>query len=210
MNSEKVDIVHAQGKASRSYDSNMDEEVKYLDRELPKDLRVVSMINTVDDVAVTVPSEKRLGVETLAVIILNFNSDGINEYDEIEAVKKDIIKYRDIGVVYPIADIKYEEYNLVLSWEKCIFMVKEYIILCHKMSKQGIEVYRANKEAMEDVPPPVLVKGIRSFLGHAGFFKRFIKDISKIANPLCKLLEREVKFVFDDACLKDLCSLTHD
>ena len=46
------------------------------------------------------------------------------------------------------------------------------------------------------------MKGVRSFLGHAGFYRRFIKDFSKIAHPLCKLLEKDCKFYFDESCLK--------
>ncbi|WMV51312.1 hypothetical protein MTR67_044697 [Solanum verrucosum] len=45
------------------------------------------------------------------------------------------------------------------------------------------------------------MKGVRSFLGHAGFYQRFIKDFSKIAHPLCKLSEKEAKFYFDDASM---------
>ena len=45
------------------------------------------------------------------------------------------------------------------------------------------------------------MKGVRSFLGYAGFYRRFIKDFSKIAKPLSNLLEKEAKFIFDDACL---------
>ena len=52
------------------------------------------------------------------------------------------------------------------------------------------------------MPPPKCVKDIRSFLGHAGFYRRFIKDFSKIAKPLCKLFAKEAIFEFDDACLK--------
>ena len=48
--------------------------------------------------------------------------------------------------------------------------------------------------------PPTTVKGIRSFLGHAGFYRRFIKDFSKIARPLCRLLEKDAKFKFDESC----------
>ena len=48
--------------------------------------------------------------------------------------------------------------------------------------------------------PPTSVKGIRSFLGHAGFYRRFIKYFSKIARPLCRLLEKDAKFDFDDTC----------
>ena len=95
-----------------------------------------------------------------------------------------------------------EESNIVLNWEKCHFMVKEGIVLGHKISSKGIEVDRAKIEVIEKLPPPISVKGIRSFLGHAGFYRRFIKDFSKIAHPLCKLLEKEIKFVFNDACRK--------
>ena len=49
--------------------------------------------------------------------------------------------------------------------------------------------------------PPTTVNGIRSFLGHAGFYKRFIKDFSKIVRPLCSLLKKYAKFDFDDKCL---------
>ena len=48
--------------------------------------------------------------------------------------------------------------------------------------------------------PPITVKMIRSFLGHAGFYRRFIKDLSKILIPLCRLLEKDAKFEFDDSC----------
>jgi hypothetical protein len=94
------------------------------------------------------------------------------------------------------------EFNLVLNWEKCHFMVKEGIVLGHKISEKGIEVDRAKIEVIEKLPPPISVKGVRSFLGHAGFYRRFIKDFSKISSPLCKLLEKDAKFDFNDDCLK--------
>ncbi|KAL5568863.1 hypothetical protein UlMin_025438 [Ulmus minor] len=77
-----------------------------------------------------------------------------------------------------------EETNLVLNWEKCHFMVKEGIVLGHKVSRDGLEVDKAKVETIEKLPHPVSVKGIRSFLGHAGFYRRFIKDFSKVAKPL--------------------------
>ncbi|XP_071932873.1 uncharacterized protein [Coffea arabica] len=94
-----------------------------------------------------------------------------------------------------------EETNLVLNWEKCHFMVKEGIVLGHKISSKGIEVDQAKIEVIEKLPPPNNVKGIRSFLGHAGFYRRFIKDFSKIVKPLCDLLCKDTPFQFDDNCL---------
>ncbi|KAK1626120.1 hypothetical protein QYE76_000435 [Lolium multiflorum] len=93
-----------------------------------------------------------------------------------------------------------EETNLVLNWEKCHFMVNEGIVLGHKISERGIEVDRAKVEAIEKMPYPRDVKGIRSVLGHAGFYRRFIKDFSKISKPLTNLLQKDVPFVFDDDC----------
>ena len=75
--------------------------------------------------------------------------------------------------------IRCEETNLVLNWEKCHFMVKEGIILGHRISQRGIEVDKAKIETIEKLLPPSSVKGIRSFLGHVGFYKRFIKDSTK-------------------------------
>ena len=95
-----------------------------------------------------------------------------------------------------------EETNLVLNWEKCHFMVKEGIVLGHKISARGIEVDKAKVEIIEKLPPPTTVKGIRSFLGHAGFYRRFIKDFSQISKPLCNLLEKDTVFCFDEKCLE--------
>ncbi|XP_047251270.1 uncharacterized protein LOC124886542 [Capsicum annuum] len=80
--------------------------------------------------------------------------------------------------------------------------IKKGIFLRHKISENRIEVDRAKVEVIKKLPPPISVKGVQSFLGHAGFNRRFIKDFSKIANPLCELLDKEVKFSFDDNCLK--------
>ncbi|XP_021770244.1 uncharacterized protein LOC110734402 [Chenopodium quinoa] len=78
---------------------------------------------------------------------------------------------------------------------------KEGIVLGHVVSSRGIEVDRAKIEVIERLPPPTNVKGIRSFLGHAGFYRRFIKDFSKIAKPLTQLLVKDAPFVFSNDCL---------
>ena len=92
------------------------------------------------------------------------------------------------------------EHGLVLNWEKYHFMAQEVIVLGHLVSKRGIEVDRAKIEVIAKLSPPKCVKDIRSFLGHAGFYRRFIKDFSKISKPLCKLLAKDGTFEFDDAC----------
>jgi hypothetical protein len=91
-----------------------------------------------------------------------------------------------------------KEKNLVLNWEKCHFMVKQGIVLGYVISHQEIEVNKVKVDLISNLPPPRTVKEICSFLGHAGFYRRFIQEFSKIAKPLCKLLANETLFVFDE------------
>jgi len=71
-----------------------------------------------------------------------------------------------------------EEKHLILNWEECHFLVQEGIVLGHKVSEHGIEVDKAKIKVIEKIPPPTNVKGIRSFLGHTGSHRRFIKNFS--------------------------------
>ena len=68
-----------------------------------------------------------------------------------------------------------KEANLILNWEKCHFMVEKGIVLGHKILSARIEVDRAKIKIIEKLPPPTTVKGVRGFLGHANFYRRFIK-----------------------------------
>ncbi|GKA59865.1 reverse transcriptase domain-containing protein [Tanacetum coccineum] len=86
--------------------------------------------------------------------------------------------------------------------EKNHFMVKEGIVLGHKISKKGIEVDKAKIDVIAKLPHPTTVKGIRSFLGHAGFYRRFIKDFSKISRPMTHLLEKNTPFIFFEECIQ--------
>ena len=93
------------------------------------------------------------------------------------------------------------ETNLLMNWEKCHFMVQEGIVLGHKISSRGLEVDKAKIDVIEKLPPPMNVKGIRSFLEYVGFYRRFIKDFSKITKPLSNLLRRDFVFKCDEECL---------
>ena len=86
------------------------------------------------------------------------------------------------------------EKNLVLNWEKCHFMASQGIVLGYIISEKGIEVDKAKIELISKLPPPTNVKTVRQFLGHSGFYRRFIQDFSKIAKPLYKLLKKDSKF----------------
>ena len=81
-------------------------------------------------------------------------------------------------------------------------MVTECIVLGHKIPTRGIEVDQAKIEVIEKLPPPWGVKGVRNFLGHTSFYRRFIQDFSKIAKPLSNLIVKENPFHFNEECLQ--------
>ncbi|GJV42098.1 reverse transcriptase domain-containing protein [Tanacetum coccineum] len=85
---------------------------------------------------------------------------------------------------------------------KSLLPKKEGIVLGHKVSSAGLEVDKAKINVISKIPPPTNIKCVRSFLGHAGFYRRFIKDFLKISRPLTKLLEKDTPFEFDDECQK--------
>ncbi|RDX81199.1 Retrovirus-related Pol polyprotein from transposon 17.6, partial [Mucuna pruriens] len=92
--------------------------------------------------------------------------------------------------------------NLVLNIEKCRFMVTEGIVLGHLVSNRGIEVDKSKIDIITSLPNLASMQEVRSFLGHARFYRRFIKNFSKIALPLSKLLQKDVEFNFDQPCIE--------
>nr|GEY18467.1 reverse transcriptase domain-containing protein [Tanacetum cinerariifolium] len=110
-----------------------------------------------------------------------------------DVIKIEVLKLLNAGLIYPVSNS---------PWEKSYFMVKEGIVLGHKISKNRIEVDKAKVDVIAKLPHPTTVKGIRSFLGHAGFYRRFIQNFSKIAPPMTHLLEKDTPFFFSKECVK--------
>nr|GEU80993.1 reverse transcriptase domain-containing protein [Tanacetum cinerariifolium] len=147
-----------------------------------------------------------------------------------EVIKKEVLKLLDSELIYPMSNshwvtfkfpsilkIKKRPYSCILTerlpndacllgcamhWEKSNFMVKEGIVLGHKISKNMIEVDKAKVDVITKLPHPTTVKGIHSFLGHASFYRRFIQDFSKIAPPMTRLLEKDTLFFFSKKCVE--------
>uniref|UniRef100_A0A2N9HU83 Integrase catalytic domain-containing protein n=1 Tax=Fagus sylvatica TaxID=28930 RepID=A0A2N9HU83_FAGSY len=92
------------------------------------------------------------------------------------------------------------EKGLVLNWEKCHFMVTSGIVLGHVVSSKGIEVDKAKVDLILNLPTPKTVRDVRSFLGHVGFYRRFIRDFSSISRPLCNLLLKKSTFEWTESC----------
>ncbi|GKA96302.1 reverse transcriptase domain-containing protein [Tanacetum coccineum] len=103
-----------------------------------------------------------------------------------------------------------EETNLVLNWEKCHFMVKEGIVLGHKVSGSGIEDDKSKIKSISKLPYPTNVKAIRSFLGYAGFYRRFIKYFSHSAHPMTQLLVKDFPFNFSKECIQAFDTLKRE
>ena len=90
--------------------------------------------------------------------------------------------------------------QLYAKFSKCEFWLDSVTFLGHVVSKEGIRVDPKKVEAVLDWPRPTTVTEIRSFLGLAGYYRRFVQDFSRIAAPLTRLTQKNVRFVWDDAC----------
>ena len=84
------------------------------------------------------------------------------------------------------------------KFSKCEFWLNQVAFLCHVVSKDGIQVDPKKIEAVIDWPRPTTVTEVRSFLGLAGYYKRFVKDFSKIAAPLTRLTQKNIRFNWTD------------
>nr|GEU46629.1 DNA-directed DNA polymerase [Tanacetum cinerariifolium] len=93
-----------------------------------------------------------------------------------------------------------KSYKRAIDWKHSD--IKEGIVLGHKISKEGIEVDKAKVDVITKLPHSTTVKSIQSILGHAGFYRRFIKDFSKITRPMTRLLEKDNPFLFSKECVE--------
>nr|GEU66565.1 reverse transcriptase domain-containing protein [Tanacetum cinerariifolium] len=120
-----------------------------------------------------------------------------------DVIKQEVLKLLDAGLISSISDSPWvSPVHCVTKKEKSHFMVKEGIVLDHKIYKEGIKVDKAKVDVIAKLHHPTTVKGIRSFLGHSGFYHRFIKDFSKIARPMTRLLEKDTLFLFFKECVE--------
>nr|GEX98760.1 hypothetical protein [Tanacetum cinerariifolium] len=115
-----------------------------------------------------------------------------------DVIKKEVKKLLDARLIYPISDSPWMLERLAENEYYCFLDG----FSGHKISKKGIEVDKAKNKVISKLPQPTTVKGIRSFLEHAGFYQRFIKDFSKISRPMTHLLEKNAPFVFSNDCIQ--------
>nr|GFA14387.1 reverse transcriptase domain-containing protein [Tanacetum cinerariifolium] len=137
-----------------------------------------------------------------------------NHLSRLESPYENVLDPKEINETFPLEMLSmvtfrgdssapwYEDTNLCLNWEKSHFMVKEGIVLGHKISKNGVEVDKAKVDVISKLPHPITVKGVRSFLGQVGFYQRFIQDFFKISRPMTQLLEKNTLFIFSEDCIK--------
>ena len=79
--------------------------------------------------------------------------------------------------------------------------------LGHVVSREGVSVDTSKTEIVQDWAQPKSVFEIRSFLGLAGYYRRFVKDFSRLASPLTRLTRKGVKYVWSETCAKSFKEL---
>ncbi|CAN6567556.1 unnamed protein product [Malus baccata var. baccata] len=119
-----------------------------------------------------------------------------------EVVRNEVLKLLDVGIIYPISDSKWVSAIQVVPKKVGITVMKnENKELLPTKPTARMEVDKAKIDIITNMAAPTTVKGVRSFLGHAGFYRRFIKNFSMITRPLCNLLAKNVEFHFDTGCM---------
>ncbi|CAN1768730.1 Retrovirus-related Pol polyprotein from transposon 17.6 [Linum perenne] len=128
-----------------------------------------------------------------------------------EYLDKFVIVFIDDILIYSKTREEHEEYlrivfhrlreqQLFAKFSKCTFWLEEVLFLGHVVSKRGVEVDPKKIEAVVNWSPPKDVSQLRSFLGLAGYYRRFVEGFSTIASPLHKLLRKESKYEWSEEC----------
>ena len=122
-----------------------------------------------------------------------------------------VIVFIDDILIYSKTEAEHEEHlhqvletlranKLYAKFSKCEFWLKKVTFLGHVVSSEGVSVDPAKIEAVTNWPRPSTVSEIRSFLGLAGYYRRFVEDFSRIASPLTQLTRKGIPFVWSPAC----------
>ncbi|KAA0037369.1 pol protein [Cucumis melo var. makuwa] len=122
-----------------------------------------------------------------------------------------VIVFIDDILIYSKTEAEHEEHlhqvletlranKLYAKFSKCEFWLRKVTFLGHVVSSEGVSVDPAKIEAVTNWPRPSTVSEIRSFLGLAGYYRRFVEDFSRIANPLTQLTRKGIPFVWSPAC----------
>ena len=97
--------------------------------------------------------------------------------------------------------------NLKLNPDKCELFKTKVKFLCHIVSRNGISTDPEKVQPVREWPIPLNIKQVRSFLGLASYYRKFIQNFSHIARPLNKLLEKDISFDWTDECQKSFDTL---
>nr|GEY51697.1 hypothetical protein [Tanacetum cinerariifolium] len=119
-----------------------------------------------------------------------------------DVIKNEVLKLLDGGLIYLISDIPWEKTTFTCSYGTFAYRRIPFGLCNAPGTFQRIEVDKAKVDVIAKLHTPTTIKGIRSFLGHAGFYRRFIQDFSKIARPMTLLLEKDTPFLFYKECVE--------
>jgi hypothetical protein len=93
-----------------------------------------------------------------------------------------------------------KQFHVSLSMEKCHMIMEEGVVLGHLISTSGIRVDPSKVEVILHFPTPKTPTQVRSFIGYAGYYRRFIEFFSKITCPLFQLITKDTEFMWTDEC----------